>query len=226
VPADQAAGLRRRSGRQALRCIHAFFDSAESAPRLLQALHQSGRTALLVDTCGRLFADSPARSLFDWRQQLQRGQLHTLPLSYGDGWHAPGVRADEPALARVAQAYDCVVFDADFDTAELALMPGAAYAFVIEVKATHESMQRSYALLKTLSRMHAAPDIELMGDPVACDHVRAACVHFLGAHFAPAVCNPAREDDAFAELAVRMTGEETSSERLVNKTGANLNHGW
>ena len=210
MAADQAAGLRRRSGRQAVRCIHGFFDSAESAPRLAQALHQCGWTALLVDSCGRIFADSSTRSLFDWRQQLARGQVYTLPLPYGDGWHAPGARADEPALVRVAHGYDCVVFDAGPNAANLAPMPGAAHAMVIEVKAAHESMQRGYALLKTLSHSHEVPRIGLVGDPVSCNHVRAACAHFLGPRFAQAIYSSAYEGDAFVELAVRMAGEETS----------------
>jgi hypothetical protein len=225
MAADQAAGLRRRSGRHALRCIHGFFDSAESAPRLAQALHRYGWTTLLVDSCGRIFADSPTRSLFGWRQQLERGQLHMLPLSYGDGWYAPGARADEPALVRVAHDYDCVVFDAGLNAANLALMPGAIYAWVIEVNTTHESMQRGYALVKTLSHTHEAFSISLVGDPVACTHVRAACAHFLGPQLAQAICNSAYEGDAFAELAVRMAGEETSLTTRY-KTGINPNHGW
>jgi hypothetical protein len=225
VPADQAAGLRRRSGRQALRCIHGFFESPQSASRLMQALHQRGWTALLVDSCGRIFADSPTRSLFDWRQQLERGQLLLQPLSQGEGWHAPGVRADEPALVRVAHGYDCVVFDAAPSTGGLALMPGAAHAMVIEVDATQESMQRGYALLKTLSPASEVSSIGLVGNADACDHVRAACAHFLDAQFAQTIYSSACEDDAFAELAVRMVGEETSLTTRY-KTGKHPKYGW
>ena len=225
MPADQAAGLRRRSGRQAPRCIHGCFDSVESAPRLAQALHRCGWTVLLVDSCGRLFADSPTCSLFDWRQQLERGQLHRLPLLYGDGWHAPGARADEPALVRVAQGYDCVVFDAGPNAASLARMPGADHAMVVEVNATHESMQRGYALLKTLSHLHGAMRVGLAGDAAACHRVHAACVQFLDAQFARAIDSAVHEDDVFAALAARMTGEETGLTTRY-KTGTNPNHGW
>ncbi|OJW53864.1 hypothetical protein [Thiobacillus sp. 65-1402] len=208
MPADQAAGLRRRSARQPLRCIQCFFDSAQSTSRLALALHQRGWTALLVDARGRLLADAPARSLFGWRQQLERGQLHTLPLSHGDGWHAPGARADDPALAGIAQGYDAVVFDAGRDG--LALMPGAVHAVVIEVNAAHESMLRAYALLKTLSRADGVGSIGLLGAAAACDRVCAACSHFLDRRFAQAIYSAAHEDGLFAALAVRMACEEAS----------------
>jgi len=208
MPADQAAGLRRRSARQPLRCIQCFFDSAQSTSRLTLALHQRGWTALLVDARGRLLADAPARSLFGWRQQLERGQLHTLPLPHGDGWHAPGARADDPALAGIAQGYDAVVFDAGRDG--LALMPGAVHAVVIEVNAAHESMLQAYALLKTLSRADGVGSIGLLGAAAACDRVCAACSHFLDRRFAQAIYSAAHEDGLFAALAVRMACEEAS----------------
>jgi hypothetical protein len=222
--ADQAAGLRRRSGHQVLRCIHGFFDSSQSASRLVQALDQRGWTALLVDAGGRIFADSPTRSLFDWRQQLQRGQLLMQPLAHGEGWHAPGVRADEPALMQIAQGYDCVVFDAG-NMDGLTLMPSAAHAMVIEVDATQESMQRGYALLKTLAAAGEVSSIGMVGDVAACNHVRAACAHFLDAQFAQTIYSSACEDDAFAELAVRMAGEETSLTTRY-KTGKHPKYGW
>lgn len=209
MPADQAAGLRRRSARQPLRCIQCFVDSAQSTSRLALALHQRGWISLLVDARGRLLADSPARSLFGWRQQLERGQVHTLPLPHGDGWHAPGVRADEPAMAGIAQSYDAVVFDAGLKADDdLALMPGAAHAVVIEVNTTHESMLRAYTLLKTLSRADAVYSIGLLGAAAACDRVCAACSHFLDPRFAQAIYSADHEDGVFAALAVRMASEE------------------
>lgn len=208
MSADQAAGLRRRSARQPGRCIHCFSDSDESPIRLAQALHQRGETVLLIDGGGRLLADSSPRSLFDWRQQIARGRLQTLPMSCGDGWHAPGVRADEPALLAMAQRYDAVVFDAGPGRGDLRLMPGAAA--VIEVEATHASRRYGYALLKSLFHTGAALRVVLLGDPAACEQVRAACAHFLEPRFAQAICTVAHEDDAFAEVAVRMASEETS----------------
>ena len=212
---DQATGLRRRSARQPARCIHVFSDSPDTAVSLAQALHQHGRTALLVDTDGRLFADSPARSLFDWRQQLQRGQLQTLPLAYGAGWYAPGVSADEPALSAVANGYDHVIFDVGWGV-ELALLQGAVHTVLMEIRRAakdlnaDEPMLRAYALLKTLACMGGAVNVGLLGDRLACDHVRAAGCRFLGQRFAHAIFSLANEDDAFAALAVRMADEETS----------------
>ncbi|MBI3430932.1 MAG: hypothetical protein HY018_01815 [Hydrogenophilales bacterium] len=215
MAADQAAGLRRHSARQPARCIHVFSDSPDTAASLAQALHQAGRAPLLVDMQGRLFADAPARSLFDWRQQLQREQLQTLPLAYGAGWYAPGVRADEPALSAVANGYDHVIFDVGWGSG-LALLPGAAHTVLMEIrhadKNLHadEPMLRTYALLKTLACLKGTVSVGLLGDRLACDHVRAASCRFLEQRFAHAIFSLANEDDAFAALAVRMADEETS----------------
>jgi hypothetical protein len=210
MPADQAAGLRRRGAQQPLRGIHCFFDAPESTLQLARALHRLGLVPLLVDMQGRLHAGSAMRSLFDWKQQIERGHLHTLPLAHGEGWYAPGVRADEPALRSVAHAYDCLLFDHDAREVELALMQDAALAAMIEVRHSQESMQRAYALLKTLSGTRCPPSIGLLGDLAACEQVRTACRNFLGQPFAQSVYSAAHEDDAFAALAVRMTHEEAS----------------
>jgi len=210
MPADQAAGLRRRSDRHPVRCMHCLFDSASSNVRLAVALHRHGWISLLVDMRGRIFADSPTRSLYDWRQQIARGPLQLQPMPYGDAWHAPGVRADEPALRLVAQAYDVVMFDAEPEGNELFLMPDAVHAVIMEVLPTHESMLRAYAHLKTLSHSGHAFGVSLLGNAAACTQVMAACGHFLDPGFGQAIYNAANEDDAFAALAVRMAGEEAS----------------
>lgn len=210
MQADQAAGLRRRSDQHPLRCIHCCFDSASSMIRLAKALNRHGRVSLLVDMCGRLVAHSPARSLFDWRQQVARGQLQLQSMPFGDIWHAPGVRADEPALRCAAQGYDFVLFDAAPGGTAFFLMPDATHAWIVEVQPTHESMLRGYTLLKTLS--HAGGDfgVGLLGDAAACDQVMHACRHFLDPGFGQAIYSVAHEDDAFDKLAVRMAGEEAS----------------
>lgn len=212
MPADQAAGLRRRSARQPVRCLHCFFDAALSSTRLAQALHQMGRVSLLIDMRGRVFADAPTRSLFDSRQQLERGALCILPQAYGDGWYAPGIRADEANLRTAGQGYDCVVFDAGPVQAGLALWPDAFNGVIVEVQSSHESMLRAYTLLKTLCHADVPASFVLLGDPAACDHVRAACSHFLGQSFTQGIHSVACEEDAFAALAIRMVGE-TGGER-------------
>ncbi|MBS1185353.1 MAG: hypothetical protein H6R09_954 [Proteobacteria bacterium] len=229
MPADQAAGLRRCNSQQPLRCIHGFFDSAEATSRLAVALHRCGWTTLVVDTCGRVFADSPTRSLFDWRQQIARGQPHRLRMTYGDGWHAPGMRVDEPGLMAIAQGYDCLLFDLDLNAPDWGTVPGAAPFFVIEVNAKRESMLDAYALLKTLSHRGSRVSVGLLGNPAACDRLQQACKTFLDPTFNQAVFSFAREIDAFAALAVRMTGEETSlTARYITESTANmaLKHGW
>lgn len=170
MSADQAAGLRRRRARLSPRCLHVFFDSADSTEKLVQALHRRGLRTLLIDVQGRVYADAPARSLFDWRQQLARRQLQTLPMSYGEGWHAPGVRADEPLLAGIAQDYDILLFDERMGEVG-ARMPGAARTAIIEVAAAHESLQRAYALLKTLFHLEETPTLSCWASPplaIAC----------------------------------------------------------
>ena len=209
MPADQAAGLRRRNAGQSVRGIHCFFDAAVSSTRLAHALHRLGQVSLLVDMCGRLFADSSTRSLFDWKQQLERSQLNTLPQAYGDGWVAPGVRADAPNLHRAVQGYDCVVFDAGPIGNELALLPGTLNNVIIEVHPTGDSMQRAYSMLKTLSQASNSLSVGLLGDAASCDHVRAAGCRFLEQSFTQAIYSVAHDDDAFAALAVRMADEET-----------------
>lgn len=209
MPADQAAGLRRRSTAQPLRCIHGIFHSPDSSIRLAQALHRLGWTSLLVDISGRVFADSPSRSLFDWRQQLARQQLHTQAMSYGDGWYAPGLQTDDPALKAIALRYDCLLFDVSPDTPDWLPLPDSIQTLVLEVNAAHASMLQAYALLKTLARRECRVSMLLLGDAAACDHLQAACQAFLGSAFSRTLHSVAHADDAFAALAVRMSGEET-----------------
>ena len=207
MPADQAQGLRRRARLQPLRAIHCFFDAVDSTVRLAHALHRRGWTSLLVDTRGRVPGDAPARSLFDWRQQIARGQLHTLPMAYGNRWQAPGLRGDEPALAGLAQGHDCLLLDAGH-APDWTPLPGAAHTLVIEAHATEASLLHGYALLKTLSTLGGGAGVGLLGDAAACDRLQAACAQFLDPAFSRAVYSVAGEVDAFAALAARMTSEE------------------
>jgi hypothetical protein len=227
VPADQAAGLRRRRAQQPPPCVHCFFDTADSTPRLAQALHRRGRTSLLIDACGRVFSDAP-RSLFDWKQQLERGQLHTLPMPYGEGWYAPGIQGDEPALMAAARGHDCVVFDARPDAPDWTPLPGTARFVILEVNALPASILQGYALLKTLAGSGAPISVGLLGNAAACDHLQAACGRFLDPAFTRAVYSVAHEDDAFAALAVRMAHEETglmARYKAENTESMALKHG-
>ncbi|MGE5320217.1 MAG: hypothetical protein ACM3KD_08555 [Hyphomicrobiaceae bacterium] len=177
--------------------------------RLAHALHQIGRTLLMVDTQGRLFGASFPRSLFDWKRQLERRQLHTLPQAYGEGWFAPGIGTDEPALTGLVNGYDHVLFDAGWDGAEPARLPGAAHTVVIEIRRTEASMLHAYALLKTLAYLGGVYSVGLLGDHLACERVRVAACRFLGQRCARSIFSVAHEIDAFAALAVRMADEET-----------------
>lgn len=208
--ADQAAGLRRRSTAQQARHLLVYSDAAECVIRLARALRERGRHTLVVDAGARLFGDAPARPLFDWRQQLARGRLHTIPLAGGEGWHAPGARADEVMRHAALQGYDTVLFDTD-EAAGASSLPAAPGAVIIEVHAAHASLFRAYGIVKSLAHVGAGGPIGLLGDAAACERVRAACGHFLGERVQERVYSAAQEDDAFAALAVRMAGEETSA---------------
>jgi len=209
MPADQAAGLRRRNARQPASCIHCFFEAPFTTTQLMVALHQLGQVSLLVDMRGRLFADSSPRSLFDWKQQLERNHLNTLPQAYGNGWYAPGLTVDTPNLHRLLQSYDSVVFDAGPIANELALLPGNPSHVIIEVNPTGNSMQRAYSMLKTLSQAGNIMSAGLLGEASACSHVQAACCHFLEQSVMQVFYSQVHEDGAFAALAVRMADEET-----------------
>jgi ATP-dependent exoDNAse (exonuclease V) alpha subunit len=207
---DQAAGLRRRSARMPPACIYCFFDTTEWTERLATALHHAGRHSLLIDRQGRLFAVATTRSLFDWKRQLERGELHTLSLSHGDGWYAPGLRADAPALREVARQYDHLLFDEEASGADLILMPDASNRFLVEVQPGQSSMLRAYTLLKSLSHAEAGSKVSLLGDADACLHVLDSVKRFLPQPFAQAIDFVAHVDTAFSTLAVRMPCEETS----------------
>jgi len=103
-----------------------------------------------------------------------------------------------------------VLFDVAPGGNELVLMPDAAHALTVEVQPTHASMLQAYRLLKSLSHAGGVFCVGLLGDVAACDKVMNACGHFLDPRFGRAIYNVAHEDDAFAELAVRMAGEEAS----------------
>ena len=206
---DQAAGLRRRTTSQQVRCIHCFFDAPTASARLAQALHELGQVCLLVDQHGRLFSASATRSLFDWEHQLTHKQLNTFPQIYGDGWLAPGLRLDTTGLHVAWQAYDFVILDAGPITNTFMLVQDTHNSVIVEVQPGIDSAQRVFRLLKTLSQEERPMSIGLLGDTTNCDQVLAACRHFIEQNFTQTVYSVALETDAFAALAVRMVHEET-----------------
>ncbi|MBT9567576.1 MAG: hypothetical protein IV085_04690 [Thiobacillus sp.] len=209
MPLDQAAGLRRRGVAQPVVCVTCFFDTASSAERLACAFHQLGQRVLLVDVRGRQFAVAPTRSLFGWAHQLAHKQLNVLPQAYGDGWYAPGLQFDVPGFAEGITGYDFVILDAGQIEQALTLPQGVQNTCIVGMSADRESTLRAYRLLKTLSHADNSMDIFLLGEAAICDNVLAAGRHFLEQQFIRRVHSMAREDDAYAALAVRMAHEET-----------------
>ena len=128
VVADQAAGLRRRGAQQPLACVLCFFDSAATTEQFAHALHRFGRVCLLVDLRGHLFADSPARNLFDWQQQIERGQLHTQSQASARAGLRPGCGWMNRlcAVRRRVTIRCCSIWEPNPD--DLVLMPGALHA--------------------------------------------------------------------------------------------------
>jgi hypothetical protein len=209
VPADQAAGLRRLRRAQAPICITCFLDRAASTQALLRALSVLGKRILLVDMDGRHLAATRTRSLFDWRQQLQRRQLQGLPLPHGEGLYAPGAQGGDAEILEAAHAYDCVVFDAGMLSSSPSLATGRKQTLVLQVDATADSLALGYALLKTLHASDDASDVLLYGAASACTRLSQAARHFLGDAMARRIWAAAEEDEHFAALAARIAAEET-----------------
>lgn len=212
MAADQAAGLRRRQAARPARCLHLVSSSPDSARRLVMALSRQGLTTLLIDVHGRHFGDA-TRSLFDWRQQLARQQLHLHALPGGEGWHAPGMQADPSGLAPLAARYDNLVFDRSAAGADLATLPAAGHVLLLDVD--WASLKSAYRLLKTWGHHGCAAEVVLFGEAAACARLEAACRQFLGAVHAQKIGSLAHEADAFAALAVRMAGEETGPKAVA-----------
>lgn len=209
MPVDQAAGLRRRRVGQPVACLSCFFDTAPSAVHLARAFHQLGQRVLLIDARGRQFAAASTRSLFGWAHQLAHKQLNTLPQAYGEGWYAPGLQPDAPELAAAIAGYDVAIVDMGPIEQVLAIPQGVQNTGVIEIHSGRDSMLRAYRLLKTLSHADNNMDIFLLGEAAICDNVLDTGRHFLEQRLIRRVHSVAREDDAFAALAVRMAHEET-----------------
>lgn len=176
--------------------------------RLAAAFHRCGWRVLRVDTIDRLLAQVPARSLFDWRQQLARGRFNVLSVAHGDVWPAPGLKVDAPGFATVAARYDVVVLDTDFARDTWVPMPGADNCVVIDVPVDAQALRQAFRLIKTLC--HRQPDcaVSLIGDPLACRRLQEAATRFLDATFARTLFCPGEEVEPFAALAARMAGEE------------------
>ena len=207
MPTDQAAGLRRRRDGAAPTWAVCYGEVLSTPTRLAHALHRSGRSVLLVDTVGRRLHDAPTRSLFGWRHQLARGELHTFTQAFGDGWSAPGLVLDTPGLAALVRPYDCVVLDGGSVSA-CGPIPHAARICVVEVDLDDGAPKQAYRLVKTLLLGGNPEAIYLVGDSENCARVRAGCCRFLEPSRYDRVHDLAGERDAFTTLAVRMAHEE------------------
>lgn len=215
MPADQAAGLRRQQSPRPLHLVYCVNEAASAAPGLARALRTQGLRPLVIDTRDRLFGETSAQTLFDWREQLAREQLLALPLAGVSGWYAPGLRPDVPGLAQATRHFDVLVLDCV--AADLVHPPGNARECAWLTVAAH-TMQPVYALLKTRAATGVLPAV-LTGDAAACARVQAACEHFLGAAVAAAVRCPDEALDAIATLAVRMAPEEPGCQPRCKTTG-------
>lgn len=202
MPADQAAGLRRRQEGASLKIIYCVSASASCALRVARAFTRQGRCPLVIDSRDRLLGRTATQALFDWPRQIERGMVLALPLQDAAGWRAPGVRADAAGLLRATRDYDPLVFDCLPD--DMAVRVPAACEIAL-LTVYPETMQAVYALLKTRAATGGLEAI-LTGDPASCTRVREACARFLGATLAGAVSCAADENDAIATLAARMAG--------------------
>lgn len=215
MPADQAAGLRRRQTGAPRRVLHCVSDTPASALNLARALRQHGLHPLLIDSRDRTCGRAAAQTLFDWRQQIERDRLVLLPLTEATGWHAPGSRAGTPGLLHATRHFDVLVFDCTLDDVAHPSPELDERALLVVRPQTREAV---YALLKTRARTGGLASF-LTGDPATGLRVREACARFLGAHCASVLDFRPDEIDAIAALAVRMAGERAGRQPR-DQTGA------
>jgi hypothetical protein len=213
MPADQAAGLRRKTG-SALRILHCISESADFVLQAAQAMTRQGLTPLVIDTRDRLFGADAAQTLFDWRQQLDRGQILALPLAAAQAWHAPGLYASAPGLAGATRHYDVLLLDCTL--ADVASRVAGADEWAC-VSVGPDTLQAVYALIKT--RAHSGGlSMFLTGEAAACERIRQACLRFLGATVSAGLSCHHDELAAITALAVRMAHEEPGCQSRY-KTG-------
>lgn len=179
-----------------------------TAVRLGAALYQRGWHVLRVEAASLRATPTPARSLFDWRQQLARGRLDTMATAHGDLWRAPGLDAGAPGFGAVAGRYDVVLLDTDLACDGWTPMPGADNRMIIDVPGESEVVQQVFSLLKTVSRCAPACEVSLVGDGRAGRRLLEAARRFLDIAFARRLACLAEEVEPFATLAARMAHEE------------------
>ena len=208
--ADQAAGLRRMRHAQSPTCISIFFAEPAAVFLLMQALHGHGKALLLVDTIGRQGVSARTRSLFDWRRQVEKMQLLIVPLAHGDGLSAEGAAAGEVAVIGAAGAYDIILFDAGPVGAAVNLAHGVTQHLLLQVNDDAQSLERAYALLKSLPLLGHTGDVLLSGSPGACQRLITAARHFLGEQTSSRIWTAGGDDPHFVALAARIAAEEAS----------------
>ncbi|MEQ1662475.1 MAG: hypothetical protein ABL877_07245 [Thiobacillus sp.] len=219
---DQATGLRRQAVRATAAAVVCAGTPADTAKRLSRTLCGQGLATLIVNTNRQPHAIDQPRNLFDWRVQLQRGELHPLPTDSGHVLAAPGALAGEPELVRAARAFDCVVFDAG--RLDAALSVAADHATLWLVGLSHASTLAAFALCKTLSRAGVVAQLLVWGAWRDYENLRAACEHFLPGvpvqiEFA------ASEDAAIAMLAARMTARSSRHQVRLQDNPLSTLHG-
>lgn len=224
MPVDQAAGLRRMRKSGAPTCVSAYFAEAASVLALMKALAGEGRNVLLVDTCGRQLAAGRARSLFDWRRQLEQMRLQALPLAHGDGLVAKGAAAGDTAILAAAGAYDIVLFDAGAAGPSINLAVGVSQDLVLQLDGDAQSLEWGYAVLKSLPRAQDAGDVLLSGPASVCERLAAAARHFLGEPLATRIWTAGDDDPHFLALAARIAAEE-AGRQTRREAGVPARHG-
>lgn len=179
---------------------------------MARALCKQGLHPLVIDARDRLFGPHVVHPLYDWRVQIERDRLLSMPLADVTGWHAPGLTAHAPGLARATRRFDVLILDSTL--ADVAC-PAAGVRERALLSVHVSTMHAVYALLKT----RAATGLQAMltGDPSACERIREACVHFLDSAVAAGVQCLRDEVDAIAALAVRMAHEEPGCQPRNNQ---------
>lgn len=216
MPADQAAGLRNRQRRADPRAITLIDTPADIALRLAQALIASGQKVLLIDSRGRHTATHNTHFLFGWQQQLAQQGLQTWPVAGVDVLHAPGAMAGDPAIMQASAHYHAVIFDGYKLQSEMAFAMHRQQLVVALAQA--DTLERAYALIKTLHQRQLTWRVKLIGEMVLAGRLIAAVAHFLPAQSGRLEHMNLDDDAHFRALAARISAADGDTPPFNNDT--------
>lgn len=216
MPADQAAGLRNRQRHADARAVSLIDAPADVALRLAQALLATGHKVLLIDSFGRHTPTRNTHFLFGWQQQLAQQRLQTWAVAGVDVLHAPGAQAGDTAIMQASADYQTLIFDGYTLQSEMALAMHRQQLIVALAQA--DTLDRAYALIKTLHQRRLAWRVILIGEAVLANRLIAAVAHFLPAQSGRLEYMNLDADAHFRALAARISAADGDAPPFNNDT--------